>query len=281
MNSTFAQKANICSELLEDATSRIVYFGQVNYNMTGEYQHIAKMLRTLLAEHPDSISSQRLRAAFDACAGDINQMRPVKKFVVDHDSMFFEPGIIETGKNEVFVDCGAMDMSTSLEFAYHTGDTYKGIVAFEPDPLCYEICEDNRLFFSKDKRDSVTILNVGVHNINGMLPFHHTAEIGNSHIVDKSSESIPVRKIDDVPECADATFLKIHTEGTELDVLAGAEKTILKNRPKIAVSCYHNITELVEIPAYLKKLCPDYRLFMRHYSTGTTESVLYAVCPGR
>ena len=281
MNSNFTQKANICSEMLEDAPSRVIYFGQVNYNITGEYQHIAKMLRSLLTEHPGCISSQRLRAAFDACADDIRQMRPAKRFVVDHDSMFFEPGIIEVGQNEVFVDCGAMDMSTSLEFAYHSGDTYKRIVAFEPDPICYEICEDNLLFFPKEKRDCVKILNVGAHDTDGMLPFQRTAEIGNSRIVEKSEENIPVRKIDDVPECADATFLKIHTEGTELNVLAGAEKTILRNRPKIAVSCYHNITELVEIPAYLKKLCPDYRLFMRHYSTGTTESVLYAVCPGR
>lgn len=168
-------------------------------------------------------------------------------------------------------------MSTSLEFAYHSKDTYKKIVAFEPDPVCNEICKDNLSFFSKAKRDNVKLFHFGVSDFSGTAPFERSYHLGNSRIVEKSEEKIQVKKIDDISECADATFLKIHVEGAEFNALIGAEKTIAKNKPAIAVSCYHNATQLLEIPIFLKNLVPEYNLYMRHYSTGTSESVLYAV----
>lgn len=270
-------RARSCLSLMSDRLSQVIYSAQVNYNITGDYVHIAKMLRSLFQEFPQHIHSEKLINTFSACQSDLNQLRPLASFRVDRDYMFFDPELVSLGKNEVFLDCGAMDMSTSLEFAYNTQDSFKKIVAFDPDPVCAEVCRDNMLFFSKGKRRNVLFFDCGISDHNGTVPFERSAELGNSRIVVKSEENIPVKKIDDIPECADTTFIKVHTEGSEYNALKGAENTIIKNRPVIAVSCYHNLYELLDIPAYLKRIVPDYSLYMRHYSTGTSESVLYAI----
>jgi FkbM family methyltransferase len=277
MDNEIQERVKSCFSLMSDIPSKIIYSGQVYYNITGDYAYIAKMLRPLFLEFREYIKSQNLIETFAHCLEDLNNLRPLKSFIVDHDNMFFDPGLITTGKNEVFIDCGALDMSTSLEFAYNSKDTYKKIVAFEPDPICQEVCQDNLMFFSKDKRDNVKLFDFGVSDYNGNAPFERSSVFGNSRVIEESEENIKVKKIDDIEECADATFIKIHVEGTEFNVLKGAEKTIKRNRPTIAASCYHNINELLDIPIFLKQLVPDYDLYMRHYSTGTSESVLYAI----
>lgn len=277
MDHAISERIQSCISLMSDMPSKTVYSGQVYYNITGEYAYIAKMLRTLFSEQRGCIVSQTLRDTFASCLDDLNNLRPLKRFKVDHDNMFFDPQLIALRENEVFVDCGAMDMSTSLEFAYNSGDTYQKIVAIEPDPVCQEICQDNILFFSKHKREAIKLLDCGAAGYNGVAPFARSAQLGNSRIVEKSEESIPVKKIDDMEACADVTFLKIHVEGGELGAIQGAQQTIRRNKPTIAVSCYHNSSGLLEIPILLKQLVPSYSLYMRHYSTGTTESVLYAI----
>lgn len=281
MDHAIQERVRDCFSLLMDPPSQLIYSGQVYYNITGDYTYIAKMLHALFYQHRSSILSDKLADTFAHCRDDLDQMRPLKRFVVDHDHMFFDPSLVKLGDDEVFIDCGAMDMSTSLEFAYRTKDCYKRIVALEPDPVCQEICQDNLLFFSRKKRDCVHLLDCGAADIDGTLPFRRSVEPGGSCIVEKSEENVPVKKIDAIPGCVDATFIKIHIEGRELQALRGARETIARSRPTVAVSCYHNLEELLEIPLLLKQLCPDCRLYMRHYSTGTSESVLYAVPPER
>lgn len=74
----------------------------------------------------------------------------------------------------------------------------------------------------------------------------------------------------------EATYIKMDIEGAEMAALEGARKTIAKFRPKLAISIYHEDDDLWKIPFYIKKQYPWYRLFIRHYTSVTTETVLYA-----
>lgn len=65
-------------------------------------------------------------------------------------------------------------------------------------------------------------------------------------------------------------------EGAEMDALIGSEKTITEYHPKLAISIYHKDDDLWTIPYYLMKKYPFYRFFIRHYSSITTETILYA-----
>jgi hypothetical protein len=41
------------------------------------------------------------------------------------------------------------------------------------------------------------------------------------------------------------------------------------------MSLYHRITDLYEIPLFLKGLVPEYKMAVRHHSLSQEESVLY------
>ncbi len=83
--------------------------------------------------------------------------------------------------------------------------------------------------------------------------------------------------MDDVPECQDATFIKMDLEGSEMMALKGAEKIIKRNKPKLAICIYHSDQDMLEIIKYIHQLVPEYRLYIRHHSTSYIDTVLYAV----
>ena len=66
-------------------------------------------------------------------------------------------------------------------------------------------------------------------------------------------------------------------EGAEMEALKGAESIIKSQKPKLAICVYHKEQDMTEIPIFIKKLVPEYKLFMRHYSNDAGETVLYAV----
>lgn len=264
-------------DILEDDASRLIFLSQVYYNMTGDYAYIAKMLCGLWHDYRDSVTSEEFKRAMERNLPEIEKGKPAAHFSVDQGNMFFDPAVVSLQDDEVFCDCGALEMATSLEFAFHTQDHFRKIYAFEPDPVCAQMCHDNLLMFSQAVRDRIFLYDVGLDEANGTRSFARSTIPGNSRVSEKGKERIHVRKLDDLEECQDITFLKIHTEGTELSVIKGAANLIQKNRPTIAVSLYHNLEELVNVPILLHGLVPEYRFFMRHYSLGTSESVLYAV----
>jgi hypothetical protein len=67
-------------------------------------------------------------------------------------------------------------------------------------------------------------------------------------------------------------------EGAELDALKGAEETIKRDKPKLAICIYHKDSDFVETPEYIHEFVPEYRLYVRHHGrTSARETVLYAV----
>lgn len=88
--------------------------------------------------------------------------------------------------------------------------------------------------------------------------------------------SIPVRSIDDTENCHDATFIKMDIEGSEQMALLGAKKTIIRNKPKLAICIYHSDEDMIKIPLMIHEMVPEYKLWIRQHSNGIPETVLYA-----
>lgn len=66
-------------------------------------------------------------------------------------------------------------------------------------------------------------------------------------------------------------------EGSELMALKGAEQTIRRFKPKLAICVYHRVEDLITIPQYIKSLNPDYNLYFRKYWPNAVDAVLYAI----
>ena len=62
-----------------------------------------------------------------------------------------------------------------------------------------------------------------------------------------------------------ANLIKMDVEGNELLAIQGGENIILRDKPSLIVSCYHKSEDLFTLPILLKKLVPEYSVYMRHH----------------
>lgn len=190
-------------------------------------------------------------------------------------AQYFSPGFIVYGKNEVFLDVGCLDLGSSLEFRKHC-KSIKKIYAFEPDPQNYQICLLKKQEYSFSE---VELLPYGTWSERATLHFNATHDC-NSRISEDGCVHVQVMPIDEVIDPADkVTMVKMDIEGAELESLKGAKTIIQRDRPKLAICIYHKPKDIIEIPMYIKKIVPEYKLYMRHYSSGPCETVLYAMMP--
>jgi hypothetical protein len=83
------------------------------------------------------------------------------------------------------------------------------------------------------------------------------------------------------------SFITMDIEGAEMKALKGAEEIILAQKPKLAISCYHQVrgdtytgcSDLFDVPAYIKSLVPEYNILIRHHGDdgAGNETVCYAL----
>ena len=72
-------------------------------------------------------------------------------------------------------------------------------------------------------------------------------------------------------------LVKFDLEGAEEYVLAGTMETINRFRPQLAVSIYHKVEHIWELPIFLMERLPDYHFFIDIYSFERFEVILYCV----
>ncbi len=76
-------------------------------------------------------------------------------------------------------------------------------------------------------------------------------------------------------------LIKIDAEGSDFDVLLGAERVIRAGKPQIAVTTYHKPQHVFEMVDWLRKIEPAYRLRVKGFSSWTPTPVpvlLQAAC---
>lgn len=195
----------------------------------------------------------------------------------DTDHQYFDfPSLFPRGT--AFVDGGCLDCRTSYLFAGWCGGEYSKIFAFEPDPISYSICERN---LKEKPLRGFHLIQAGLSNQDGEVSFR-TGLFGGSHVVrDSSMESdnlitVPVTTIDGTVGENRVGFIKMDIEGAEYSALHGAKNTIIRDRPLLALSAYHVPGDMLAIMDYLHELVPEYRFWLRHYSIGDADTVLYA-----
>lgn len=196
-------------------------------------------------------------------------------------NQYFAPDIISLRDDEVFIDCGAFIGDTLqhlLNASKKQGISIKRMIAFEPDQRNLESLMNH---FGKDSR--VSIIPMGLSDSKGILQF---SPAGPAGMVMKSANAdlsgtieIPVTTLDMQEECAEATFIKMDIEGSELAALRGAHETIRRNHPKLAICIYHSLEDMVGIIEYIHENFPEYNLYVRHHAITDQETVMYAVCP--
>lgn len=189
----------------------------------------------------------------------------------DLQNQYFDE-VLNFTENEVFVDCGGLDGATSELFAKKMNYCYKKMFIFEPDISNIVLLEKNS---NLKKLHNIQMFPIGVWSQEDSLSFDGESNAG-SKISETGNYTIKVNSLDNVLKDEQITFIKMDIEGAELNALKGATTLIKKFKPKLAISIYHKEEDLFDIPNYIHSIVPEYKLFLRHYSTCLTETILYA-----
>lgn len=191
---------------------------------------------------------------------------------------FFEENeiVIKPEQGDYVIDAGACFGDTAVIFGKAVGRTGK-VFAFDPVKEHQKIINFNIL---QNPDCPIVIMPFGVSDRNvGMEPIELGAYRPDFSIV---NYDVPLRTIDSLVEDGLITridFLKMDIEGSELSALRGARNSIRRFNPKLAISLYHSLDDLHEIPAFLRSLLPSYSFYLGHYTIDFAETVLYGVGP--
>lgn len=192
---------------------------------------------------------------------------------------FPKEDFLKCSDNEVFIDAGAYNGDTAIDFVRWSADSYTKIYCMEPDPIMCEITRETIKFKNITK---ALVINKGAWNTTGRISFTMDNTSGSSKIAESGTSVIQTIAIDEMLSGEKATYIKMDIEGAEYEALLGCKKTIEKYRPKLAICIYHNEDDLWKLPYHIATNYPWYKLYIRHYGYydgyyNPNETVLYAV----
>jgi FkbM family methyltransferase len=177
--------------------------------------------------------------------------------------------------SEVFFDIGGFDGHTSLQFIKSSSKLSK-IYFFEPD--------QNNLIKAKkalsEYSQYIQFNSFGLNDKQASFLFKNDgskSSISESGDVIVELQALDKILLDEQEIHRNGAFLKMDIEGWELNALKGAERFIINHRPKLAICVYHKSNDMIDISSYILSLHKDYRLFLRHYTEGVDETVMYFI----
>ncbi len=188
---------------------------------------------------------------------------------------YFDDEIVDVSSVNTFVDCGAYTGDTYEQFLKEyqrkTGSEYAGqAYLWEPEPENLKA-----LHFRYDGNGKAVIIEEGVWHTEETLYLSGNGTGGT--LGGESSEmKVRVDSIDNVIS-KPVDFIKMDIEGAEYQAILGAQNTIRRNHPTLAVCVYHKRDDLLRIPDLIQEFGKNYKFYLRAYSYHSIEIVLYAV----
>lgn len=188
---------------------------------------------------------------------------------------YFIPEIIKLiHESEVFVDAGAHHGEVIKKFCEITNGKYTSIHAFEPD--CNNFYELNHTISSDVllKDSDVFVYDFPLGESHEDCLFYE----GLDYVSQRSfsgRKKVRVKLLDEMS--IPVSFLKIHVEGWEGNVLKGGLRTISQFRPIMTVTSYHTREGLWSLPMQIKNSLTDYVYYFRLHSWHGTGAVIYAI----
>lgn len=202
------------------------------------------------------------------------------------EAYFAQPEFITGNEHEVFLDCGAYVGDSIERYLFtHFGLTEK-IYAFEPDLKNFKACMHRKERLVNEwalTPEQLNILPYGVGKDSYDVCIERKLQGLGAYVrqnkKNTDNDVVQVVAIDDYFKDKKISFIKMDIESYEFDALCGAEKTLKRDRPKLAICIYHNATDMYRIILYIKSLNLGYYFKLDHHSVNKSETVLYAYVP--
>jgi FkbM family methyltransferase len=188
---------------------------------------------------------------------------------------------IAAQNGDVVLDFGGCYGDTALYFADMVGEKGK-VFTFEFIPGNINILNQNLninpslkerisivdkpLWETSDKK--VFFIDRGSSSITSFQEFEGFEGMTVTLSCDDFVESNKLGKVD---------FIKTDIEGAEPFALRGAERTIKKFKPRLAISIYHSMNDFVNVIKQISDLNAGYKFYLGHATIYTSETVLFCI----
>jgi len=179
---------------------------------------------------------------------------------------------VSPAANDIVIDGGACTGDTAAVFSNAVGANGK---VFSFDPVADHLAILN-LNVGQFPHANVRVMPYGLSDkniiaeplvLNGYAPGFRVGD-----------HPVPLRSIDflvNTKEIPRIDFMKLDVEGSEIESIRGAQESIRRFKPKLAISLYHKPNDLFEIILHIKEKFPFYSCYLGHYSIHAEETVLY------
>ena len=178
--------------------------------------------------------------------------------------------ILTPRDNEIFLDLGAYNGETALDFARRSPN-YKNIIAVEPDRRTFQ-----KLIKNTEHLRDIERYNFCISDFSGIGKFGMKS--GRNSAVSSSGTDAMFHTVDSLLDGREVTFIKMDIEGEENRALLKAEQTIHRFKPRLLISAYHRTEDFWALPQTVLSIRPDYRVYMRHFpSLPAWDTVYYFI----
>jgi len=243
----------------------------LSVNLQALKQNISNLIDILGDDHSKIILVNIIKNWFSS----INNFIDTNNWEKAKGAQYFPQDIIKLKKDEVFVDVGAFDGDTVALFIKESCSKFNKIISYELDKNNYLKLLENVNRYEPEIKSRIVSHNMGLMNENKIINYFSGS---TSAVIDlHSSATGQVVKLSEHLKNISPTYIKMDIEGAEFDALMGAEEIIKTCKPKLAVCVYHNPEHFWHIPFYIKRIAPEYRIYLRHHSLDITETVCYAI----
>ncbi|MDR2457268.1 MAG: FkbM family methyltransferase [Clostridiales Family XIII bacterium] len=266
-------RLNIVFNMLSDEISKKTYFDAVKHRLTYWLSRVEPSMTP-------SYTLQTPKYPVPKLKGEKTEVKKCITSLYVH-CQYEIPGIVEINKGDIVIDAGACYGDSALYFdsaVYPDGKVY----AFEPNKDISKILQENIL---SNKGKNIVIVEKGLSDKISFTKISNngTASTIIDSITDENSDSlleIETTTIDDFVEqnqIKKINFIKMDIEGYEYNALNGAKNVIKNHKPKLAISIYHQCSDLYELPLLIHEINSDYKFYIRHASINWNETILFCI----
>jgi FkbM family methyltransferase len=276
--------------LLQDQLSRDSFIKVLAYRILG-YRHVRLPLNNAkywelrqsvdkYVEKRDTIRNIPVLGSLDLCNFKGIRLH-VHRLAILHEFLLEQYRCARAGigvnPGDVVIDAGGCWGDTALYFAQDAARVF----CFECMPSNIEIIQQN-LALNPVLGAKIGVIQRALWSRSGEKFVFKDMGPGSHPVEDGDGQDVETQTIDDFVSANSVKrvdFIKMDIEGAEPEALIGAERTIRKHRPKLAISVYHDVRHFASIPLWIAGLDLGYRLYLDHFTIHAEETVLFAEAP--